>query len=258
MGDINIITAIKKQHKGISYVTISTSTLFDNFGNNAGYLAPENEPDKDYIVYYFNNNEDLYLGYHPSSGLIDTFTTEDNPFWWMEASADGKYLFVATRYYVSKVDLQTLQTVATLPYRAVYGRAISPDNQYLALLMGPGIVVVRINDFTVLHEDTLLNFYNCTFTSDSKKIYGYVGFTYNLVTILDIENNFSQSTIELPQGLAIELIVPSIDESKLFLVCHYGMWFSRFEVYDVELDSIIFREWLWAGYNFIKLSPDNI
>jgi len=222
-------------------------------------LAPENEPEKDYIVYIWETDhagDHFYMGYHPASGIIDTFTAEDSPYWIMKASADGKYLFVATKDYVAKVDLQSLQTVATLPYRADYGMAVSPDNQYLALLVGPGIVVAKVSDFAVIYEDTMLNFYNCTFTSDSKKIYGYVGFTYNLVTIIDLENNFSQSTLELPQGLTIELVVPSIDQSKLFLVCHYSMWFSRFEVYDVELDSIIFRDWMWNGYNYLELSPD--
>jgi len=222
-------------------------------------LAPENEPEKDYIVYIWETDhagDHFYMGYHPATGVIDTFTAEDGPSSGMEASADGKYLFVATNEYVAKIELQTLQTVATLPYRATYGLAVSQDNQFLAIIMGPGFVLARVSDFSVIYEDTLLDFRSCSFSSDSKKIYGYAGLAYNIFTILDLENNFSQSTVELPQGLAIEVIVPSIDESKLFLVCHYGMWFSRFEVYDVVLDSIIFRDLLWSGYNFLKLSPD--
>ncbi len=73
------------------------------------------------------------------SGIIDSFTCEDGPTWKLETSADGKYLFVATRDYVAKVDIKTKETVATLPYRADYGIAVSPDNQLLAFSMGPGI-----------------------------------------------------------------------------------------------------------------------
>lgn len=221
-------------------------------------LAPEEEPDKDYIVYMFETDHaggNYYMGYHPTSGVIDTFTAEDSPYWTMKVSADGRYMFVAAEDYVAKVDLKTKSTVATLPNRA-YGMFVSPNNQYLALLMVPGIMVVRVSDLTVLYEDTELDFYNCTFSSDGNKIYGCVRPTYNIVTILDLENNFSKSAIELPQGLATGLVVPSIDESILFLICPYDMWLNQFKVYDVELDSIIFREWIWNGYNYIELSPD--
>lgn len=222
-------------------------------------LAPENEANKDYIVYMWETDhagEHFYMGYHPATGVIDTFTAEDGPTWDMKASADGKYLFVATRDYVAKVDLQTLQAVATLPYRADYGIAVSPDNQYLVIIMGPGFVLSRVSDFSVIYEDTLLDFLSCSFSSDSKKIYGYGDGSYHSVVKMDLENNYTLSSTELTPGPVIYSVVPSLDEEKYFIVWKYDMWFSRFEVYDVELDSIIFREVLWAGYNYLELSPD--
>ena len=112
-------------------------------------LSPENEQPKDYALYTFESTNDQYFEYHPLTGIIDSFTCADGPTWWLKSSADGKYLFVATIDYVAKVDIKTKETVATLPYRADYGIAVSPDNQLIAFLMGPGIVIVQVSDFSV-------------------------------------------------------------------------------------------------------------
>lgn len=247
------------QQKRVIFLIFSLLIILSLFwGCDDNPLSPENEPEKDYIMYMFETDHaggHYYMGYHPVSGVIDTFTAEDSPHWTMKVSADGRYMFVAAEDYVAKVDLKTKSTIATLPNRA-YGMFVSPNNKYLALLTVPGIMVVRVSDLKVLYEDMELDFYNCTFSSDGNKIYGCVRPTYNIVTILDLENNFSKSAIELPQGLATALVVPSIDESKLFLITYYDMWFNHFEVYDRALDSVIFREWIWNGYNYIELSPD--
>ena len=232
-------------------------TLFLGCEDNA--LAPEIEPDKDYIVYMFETDHTgghYYMGYHPSSGVIDTFTAEDSPYWTMKVSADGRYMFVAAEDYVAKVDLQSLQTVATLPYRADYGMAVSPDNQYLAIIMGPGFVLASASDLSVVYADTLLDFRSCNFSSDSKKIYGYGDGSYHSVVKMDLENNYTRSAIELTPGPVIHSVVPSLDEKKYFIIWKYDMWSNRFEVYDVARDSIIFRDWMWNGYNYIELSPD--
>jgi len=222
-------------------------------------LAPENEPEKDYIVYMWETDhagEHFYMGYHPATGVIDTFTAEDGPTWNMKASADGKYLFVATRDYIAKVDLQTLQTVATLPYRADYGMAVSPDNQYLAISMGPGFVIARVSDFFVIHEDTLLDFRSCSFSSDSKKIYGYGNGSYHSVVKMDLEKNYTLSSVDLSPGFTIGTILPSFDEKKYFIIWGFSTFFNIFEVYDKEFDSIIFRDFLYGGCVFLELSPD--
>ena len=240
-------------------VLIGIVLILAYWGCDDNPLAPENETEKDYIVYMWETDhagDHFYMGYHPATGIIDTFTAEDGPTWDMKASADGKYLFVATRDYVAKVDLQTLQTVATLPYRADYGVAVSPDNRYLAIIMGPGFVLADVDNFSVIYEDTLLDFLSCSFSSDSKKIYGYGDGSYHSIVKMDLENDYALTSVELTPGLIIYSVLPSLDEEKYFIVWNYDMWFSQFQVYDVELDSIIFREWLWAGYNFIELSPD--
>jgi len=232
-------------------------TLFLNCDDNP--LAPENEPDKDYFVYMFETDHaggHYYMGYHPASGAIDTFTAEDSPHWTMKVSADGRYMFVAAEDYVAKVDLQSLQTVATLPYRADYGMAVSPDNQYLAIIMGPGFVLARASDLSVVYKDTLLDFRSCNFSSDSKKIYGYGDGSYHSVVKMDLVNNYTRTSIELSPGPVIHSVVPSLDEKKYFIISEYDMWFNHFEVYDLVLDSVIFREWIWNGYNYLELSPD--
>lgn len=222
-------------------------------------VGPKDEELKDYTVYIWETDhagEHYYMGYHPASGIIDTFTAEDGPTWGMKASADGKYLFVATRDYVAKVDLKTKSTVATLPYRADHGMDVSPDNQYLAIIMGPGFVLVDVSNFSIVYEDTLLDFRCCSFSSDSKKIYGYGNGSYHSVVKMDLEQNYSLTSKELTPGLIFHSVIPSLDENKYFIIWRCNMWSNYFEVFDVEYDSVIFREWIWSGYDYIELSPD--
>lgn len=217
-------------------------------------VAPKEEPPIDYATYAFDSTNNLYYEYHPLTGVLDTFTCEDYPIWDMEASADGKYLFVAAADYVAKVDLNTKLTVATLPYQAEYGLAISPDNNYIALAMGPGLIIARVSDLSVEHEDIVLDYRSLSFSADSKKLYGCYD-TSHTVAIVNLENIFSVTTIELPVS-AMRIVKPSLDETKLFLIWQYSKSNNVFAVYDVALDSVIFREWLYGGYVDLKVAPD--
>ncbi|MBN1211514.1 MAG: hypothetical protein JXA92_02970 [candidate division Zixibacteria bacterium] len=218
-------------------------------------LAPENETDKDYIAYTYEGINHQYFEYHPLTGIIDSFTCEDGPTWKLEASADGKYLFVATSDYVAKVDIKTKETVETLPNRAKNGIAISPDNKLIAFLMGPGIVIVRLSDFSVIYEDSLIDLRSGSFSYDSKRLFGRDNSLYNAIIIMDIDDNFSTTTKELPVG-PIKVIKPSLDETKYFLIWQYDMWSNIYSVYDIILDSIIFKEQIWGGLVDLLTSPN--
>ncbi|MBN1212910.1 MAG: hypothetical protein JXA92_10065, partial [candidate division Zixibacteria bacterium] len=219
-------------------------------------LAPENEQPKDYSLYTFESTNDQYFEYHPLTGIIDSFTCEDGPTWWLTISADGKYMFAATRDYVAKVDIKTKETVATLPYQPNYGIAVSPDNQLLAFLMGPGIVIVHVSDFSVIYEDSLLDYRSVSFSTDSRRLFGYGAGSYHSVVIMDLDNNYSLESTELTPGPVIIKILHSIDESKWFLIWRYNMWQNMFQVYDVILDSVMFKETIWGGLADLLISPD--
>lgn len=246
--------------KDIIFLTIILFLLLLTvfWGCDDNPVTPKIDELKDYIIYMFETDHaggHYYMGYHPVSGVIDTFTAEDSPYWTMKVSADGKYMFVATRDYVAKVDLQTKSTIATLSYRADNGIVVSPDNELLAISMGPGVAIVRVSDFSVVYEDLLFKVKCECFSSDSKKIFGRVYETYSTVAIVDIENNYYITEKALPTG-PIRKFIPSLDESKYFLIWQYDLWFNLFGVYDIELDSIIFRDGLWGGYTDLKVSTD--
>jgi len=219
-------------------------------------VSPKDEQPIDYVAYTYEGINHQYFEYHPLTGIIDSFTCEDGPTWWLEASADGLFLFVATRDYVAKVDTKAKATVATLPYRADYGIAVSPDNQLIAFLMGPGIVIVQVSDFSAIFEDTLLDYRSVSFSTDSRRLFGYGAGSYHSVVTMDLDNNYSLESTELTPGPVIIKILPSVEETKWFLIWRYNMWQNMFQVYDVILDSVIFQETICGGLADLLVSPD--
>jgi len=243
------------QQTRVLFVSFSLLIILILFwGCDDNPLAPEEEQPKDYAVYAFDSTNYQYFEYHPLTGVLDSFTCDDSPVWGMEASADGKYLFLAAEDYLAKVDLITKSTVATLPYKVDCGIAVSPDNELIALSMGPGFVIARVSDLSIVYENASLDYRIVSFSTDGNRLYGCYD-TSNTVAMIDIENSFSITTNELSVG-PIRTLKPSIDETKLFLIWRNNKSSNAFTVYDVASDSITFREWLYGGYVDIKVDPD--
>lgn len=214
---------------------------------------------KDYPFYITDDATNQLFVFHPISKKLDSMAVPWGADAFVTASADGKLLYVALTTSVLVVDSKTLQTINELSYLQGGRVAASPDNMLVALL-GPDLYILRTSDYSLVFSDTTEYLYSeGNFSSDSKSFYcsSRREFDSNgVVYRVDLEGGeFQVSRKEFPYGTLIE-VMPSIDESKWFLNLYFGLWTNSFEVYDVGLDSIVFRDILTPGGGYHDVSPD--
>lgn len=207
---------------------------------------------KDYSVYFCDlNSDDQYFGYHPLTGQLDSFSIPIKPERGMTVSADGKKLYLALADSSFVVDLDDLHNITKLPYSAGGGVAVSPDNQLVAIL-GNGLNILSTSDYSVIFDDTDGVRFG-TFSTDSKSFYCLGGDTYVYKVALDGSSPVTRKW--LSGGWSYQ-IIPSVDEAKWFLYSIIAECRYLFEVYDVDKDSVIFREYISPGNGEMELSLD--
>jgi len=210
---------------------------------------------KDYVVYFRDGCVNgSYYGYHPATGQIDSFMIPAHALWEMKVSADGKRLYARSDSSIGVVDLQTLKLVTELPY---YGNiAFSPDNRLVAI-QGYDLYVLNTADFSVFYQDTIRTWNGC-FSHDSKKLYTCGGSASDpCVFVVNLEAEPTYTRKQFGDASSMIKVVPSLDESKWFLLRYSGyLYRAFFDVYDVKTDSIIFRDWLIPTAGSMALTPD--
>ena len=234
----------------ILLVVIALAALADN--NDDGAI-----PDslKDYPVYvYDTRTATACFVYHPVTGEVDSFTVPhpvDSG--GIRCSADGKLLYVCTRNGIDILDTETHTVDTELPHVARLGIAPSPDGNLIAL-QGPGLRILNTSDYSLAYEDTALDVCGCDFSADSRRLYCAGGGNDSTVVIIETDNNFAirRDTIRL-EGAVVD-VLPSPDEKMWYLYRRSIRQRSYFEAYDVETDSIIFRETL-DGRVAMAVSP---
>ena len=208
------------------------------------------EPVKDYPFYFFGpeGTPELFV-LHPETRQIDSIELPWNAREEVTVSADGKRLYLTDRDRTVAISTDSYEIIAEIQLE---GRvAVSPDNQLLAIL-GEDTRILDAEDYSVIFQDTI-GTNRGVFSSDSKRLY-CVGGTG--VVVIDMGDSLTQVTsVEFPD--IVTSVVPSRDESRWFVYRRLPpLWTYAFEVYDVLLDSIIFREVLVPGAGRIAITPN--
>jgi DNA-binding beta-propeller fold protein YncE len=217
---------------------------------------PPDEP-KDYVVYCWDGSSALeYFGYHPQTGKLDSFSAPTYAWNGFTVSSDGKRLFSAERTRTLVIDLATLEPIAELPYTAGRGICCSPDGRYVALKGGTNLHVLSCQDYSLVYFDSAVMLRGGWFSPDGDRFYAATGDSLAIVYQLDLANGFTVSCDTLSDRVYLCHMLPSPDETKWFLYRQFNAYQHSFEAYDVQLDSVIFRDYLLPGDGEMVVTPD--
>ncbi|MBN1211104.1 MAG: hypothetical protein JXA92_00875 [candidate division Zixibacteria bacterium] len=205
---------------------------------------------KDYPVYFCDpvgSPPELFT-FYPIARRVDSIDLNWLPVTVM-LSADGKILYFNNEDSYLAVNAADMSVIAELPG---YVWGVSSDNRFIAV-SNNGVKILRTSDYSVFFEDSTVTAHSGVFTCDGKRYYSS---TSNRVYRVDLsDSNHSVTQFEFTDGGVVQ-VIPSIDETKLFLYIGIRTWLSAFEVYDILEDSIIFRDYLVPGYGHMAISPN--
>ncbi len=214
---------------------------------------PPPEP-KDYPVFISDGGGSgagyLYYTYYSRTGELDTLSIGSTGIGYLAVSTDGRRLYVAYASLTIVVDIETQDTIATLPYPNSRGIAVSPDNRYVAL-QGNVLTILDVDDYSVLFQDAT-KMRGGSFSSDGSTFYAARnGAAGSYVYRLSLDSlSVTEKLFPYWQSRGIRQVRTSADESLWFLY-QYGL-----EVYDVEQDSIIFADHLNHGTGSVEVTPN--
>jgi len=207
---------------------------------------------KDYPVYFCDPTDTppQLFTFYPIARRVDSTDINWQPKT-IQLSADGRILYFNNRDGSHlAVNADDLSLIAELP-GPVFG--VSPDNQLIAISQN-GVKILRTSDYSVFFEDSTLPVQSSVFSFDGESFYCN---TYTSVYKVDLtDSSYPITKIDITTEGGIVHVIPSVDETKLFLniSIHTSIW--AFEVYDVLLDSITFRDYLIPGHGRMTISPD--
>jgi DNA-binding beta-propeller fold protein YncE len=219
----------------------------------------EPQPPRDYPFYIANiyPSSELFI-FHPATNKLDSVSIPWYPYPGITVSADGKLLYIAQGTSVAVLETDSFSLVTELMYPQDYPVVVSPDNKLIAITGDDSLVILRTSDYTVFFSDTSEAAHG-VFSDDSRSFYCSSRISQDssyLVFKVDLSDTLFPVTRKGFVGRSVVHILPSPDESKLFLYSVVASWVSAFEVYDVANDSIIFSHLLSPGAGSIAMTPD--
>jgi hypothetical protein len=221
--------------------------------------SPSDSPqaESDYDIYFreFGQDGKFFVFNTKSLSIVDSFYL---PYWgaWPELSADGEYMLFpdGDLLKLSIVDMQTKELVTQLDMPGLLIE-VSPDNRYFALYDNDSVHIFDAHAFQQVFADTA-GFWSLKFSLDGRHLYWptWSGDIYclNLDTV-----PFSKRIIDYPQGRP-QSVVASKDGKYLFVVVWEPYFPTRFEVYNIALDSVIFSAVVPISiyYIIMDITPD--
>lgn len=218
----------------------------------------EPKPAKDY-VFYFNDGGyyDRYYRYFLATARVDSLIIPyESRYTSFAVSAHGTRLYLPDRYKTVVVSTDSFQVITEINHGGSGdggGAAVSPDNRLVAIQGNDGLYILNTSDYSLVFHDTT-KVINGIFSYDNSSF--YASRWLNGVYRLSLADTLFQVT-EMTFPYAIWSVVPSLNKDKWFMLVSYGQCVWSFEVYDVLLDSIIFRDSLFEyGYGDMILTLD--
>lgn len=219
---------------------------------------PDPEPPKDYITYFCNVGEPFQLfQYHAVTRQVDSTPISWSPVYGITVSADGTRLYGVEPDRIVVAEINSLSIVAELPYSPRRPVVVSPNGEYIAIL-GDSLCILLTSDYSVCFNRTG-SFGGGAFSADSRSFYvpaDWDAVSRGQVCKLDLSDSTIPITHYAFEDGGVVQVIPSNDETKLFLYMTVGMWTGAYEVYDVVEDSVTFREFLVPGAGRVATTPD--
>jgi DNA-binding beta-propeller fold protein YncE len=222
-------------------------------------FAPKNGPGSESpTVYIYDPTGDpLLLLFNPDSMALDSVYIPWFARFGITVSADGKRLYFAQDESVVVVDTDSFSVITELPYNSRGPVAVSPDNQLVAVT-GDDLYILDANDYSVMYYDTA-KAHRGQFSRDGRSFFCVSSSPEGdreVVYEVDCSNGIQFVQRKFFEDGSVLRVVPTPDGSKWLLYLTVALWTSAFEVYDVEQDSIIYRELLIPGMGDIAVTPD--
>jgi hypothetical protein len=203
-------------------------------------------PGKDYPVYFrvgdSNSDDDWCFKYYPATGEVDSFLLPLTPRFNMATSADGGELWISRYDTVYVFDIESKTILASLPLVVSGSKAVfSTDNQLVAL-SGNDLYIIDRQSYSVIYHDTSMVHYNIgRFSTDGRRYYcGATGEDTYYAYRVDLDEGIGDTLYRIDHHGALQKVLPSRDEKKIFIITRLGTYDSGFYVYDISLDSIIY------------------
>jgi DNA-binding beta-propeller fold protein YncE len=218
---------------------------------------PKPAEPKDYPVYFADSYDSLLFTYYPISRKIDTAHIPWLAEQGITASADGKRLYLATNNNVVVINAFSHELITELPYKPERPVAVSRDNKLVAIT-GKDLHILCTSNYSEIFSDTDYTYNGC-FSNDSKTFYCGAGWSTDTVGVVykvNLSDNLHPVERRPMADGGVLQVVPSHDETRLYLYLGLNMWTSAFEVYDIAADSVVYSEILVPGAGQITLTPD--
>ena len=218
---------------------------------------PVNPPNPvDYVVYFYDYQNDMCFALHTATLLIDSFALPVQPRGEITVSADGFKLYVPIIDNVSIIDLESKNVIEQIPHTMIREISVSPDGNLLALL-GEELYILTTKNHTLLYSDSSGTPSDGIFSLDSKSF--YCSFQY-LAYRLSLDSGFTVVKKNLSSDSEQNIvwrITPSIMEKRWFVYLRYAEpYLYSFSVYDTLTDSIIFTDYLIPGEGNLAMTSD--
>lgn len=206
----------------------------------------------DYIFYLEADSypENLCFRYYSKSNKVDTVVLPYNGTFGFDISSSGDRLYLADNYTTRIVETDSFNLIGEIPLGGPL--LVSPNDKYIIYVGNKTMTILNAEDFSTVFYGSNEVFRLGRFTPDCKTYY----YPNDLgVVKMDMTKAPFESHQYSVSGNILQ-VIPSHDESKIFMYKIYGNFTYSFEVYDITLDSIIFFDIQEPGVGEMEITPD--
>lgn len=197
------------------------------------------------------------LRFDPANGVIDTvFDSLPRVRGW-SLSADGEALYASMNDSLVVFASYDGSHISTIEL-ACGAASASPDGRLLYLATGELSYLLNLPSYQMLHDLSDLKVAGGVWSRDSKTLYCLgAGATVPTVKRVQFGEQVEMDSVTIPgmPGFLVDM-KPSIDERLLFLYSRFGSFQCAFGVYDIAVDSLIYRMELVPGAGWIAVAAD--
>jgi len=228
--------------------------------------GPEPVQPKDYYVYFGDAeaSPNTYLRYNTGTCQLDSFDLPYNS--WecgFGISPDGKKMYLHPDGFIAEVSLESLVVVAEhaisikeAHYNVVPREVlVSPDNRHLAIVSGY-VHILDMADFSVVYADTQSVYKFGWFSDDGGMFLSSGRDSMDVTHVLELGLNGDYPVRKhYFDGGDPYRVIASADNRRWFMLSYLGAGVSRFRVYDMPSESLLFSISMCPSNGDLEITP---